>query len=272
MRSSDKRLESEMMESTRESVGLVSLGPLYELRTAAVTTATIDLSIVMPVYNEEEALVDTLDEAIAAMARFDGRAEILLVDDASTDRTPEILAAYRQAHPDLVRVIRHDKNSGITATCQTLYANARGSYVFINGSDGQWKSAESLRMMALRDRYDLIVGRRRRKRYDWKRSAISMAFNLLPWILFGVRTYDAGSIKLFRRDILELPTTSVGPFREAERIIRAHDAGLRIGVVDVDHFARHGGIATGARWSLIRQSVVDLGRCWRELRLCPSGK
>jgi hypothetical protein len=169
-------------------------------------------------------------------------------------------------------VIRHDANRGITATCQTLYSNARGTYVFINGSDGQWKTAESLRMMAMRERYDLIVGRRRRKQYDWKRSAISMAFNLLPWILFGVRTYDAGSIKLFRRDILDLPTTSVGPFREAERIIRAHDLGYRIGVVDVDHFARNGGIATGARWSLIRQSVVDLGRCWRALRLRPSGK
>ena len=238
----------------------------------AVKTATIDLSVVMPVFNEEEALVDTLDEALAAVARFDGKAEILLVDDASTDRTPQILEAYRQAHPDTVRVIRHTQNSGITAACQTLYSNARGAYVFINGSDGQWKTAESLRMMELRGRYDLIVGRRRRKRYDWRRSAVSTAFNLLPWILFGVRTYDAGSIKLFRRDILDLPTTSVGPFREAERIIRAHDAGFRIGVVDVDHFARHGGVATGARWSLIRQSVVDLGRCWRELRLCPSVK
>ena len=135
-------------------------------------------------------------------------AEILLVNDASTDRSPAILDAYQAAHPEIVRVLHHQANRGITGACQTLYDNARGDYIFINGSDGQWKTAESLRMMALRDRYDLIVGRRRRKRYDWKRSAISMAFNLLPWILFGVRTYDAGSIKLFRRDILDLPTTS----------------------------------------------------------------
>ena len=227
----------------------------------------IELSVVMPVYNEQEALPDVLDEAVAALAFADFRTEILLVDDASTDRTPEILDRYQHSHPDVIRVLRHETNRGITATCQTLYDNARGAFVFINGSDGQWKTAESLRMMGLRDRYDLIVGRRRRKQYDWRRSVVSMAFNLLPAVLFGVRTYDAGSIKLFRREILELPVMSQGPFREAERIIRATDAGFRVGVVDVDHYQRHGGVASGARWSLIRQSVVDLAHCWWELRV-----
>jgi glycosyltransferase involved in cell wall biosynthesis len=164
-------------------------------------------------------------------------------------------------------VLHHQTNRGIMGACQTLYDNARGDYIFINGSDGQWRTAECLRMMELRDRYDLIVGRRRRKQYSWRRLAVSTAFNLLPALLFGVRTYDAGSIKLFRKEVLRIPVLSQGPFREAERIIRAHDQKFRVGVVDVDHFNRHGGKAGGARFGLIAQSVRDLARCWWEMRV-----
>lgn len=239
---------------------------------ASAAQAAVELSVVMPVYNEEEALPAVLDEALRSLEGADYRWEILLVNDASKDRSPNILDAYQKAHPDNVRVLHHAQNQGIAAACQTLYANARGNYVFINGSDAQWRTAEVLRMMALRDRFDLIVGRRRRKHYDWRRMVVSTAFNFLPVVLFGVRTYDAGSIKLFRREVLELPLVSQGVFREAERIIRASDAGYRIGVIDVDHFNRQGGVATGARLSVIRRSLRDLAQCWWQLRVCRAGR
>jgi glycosyltransferase involved in cell wall biosynthesis len=225
------------------------------------------LSVVMPVYNEEAALPGVLDEALHALEHADFPAEILLVNDASTDRSAAILDSYQAAHPEIVRVLHHQANRGITGACQTLYDNARGDFIFINGSDGQWRTAECLRMMELRDRYDLIVGRRRRKQYSWQRLIVSSAFNLLPALLFGVRTYDAGSIKLFRREVLNIPVLSRGPFREAERIIRARDQKYRIGVIDVDHFSRNGGKAGGAKFSLIAQSVGDLARCWWDMRL-----
>jgi glycosyltransferase involved in cell wall biosynthesis len=225
------------------------------------------LSVVMPVYNEEEALPGVLDEALRALERADYSVEILLVNDASTDRSPAILDTYQSAHPEIVRVLHHQSNRGITGACQTLYDNARGDFIFINGSDGQWRTAECLRMMELRERYDLIVGRRRRKQYSWQRLVVSSAFNLLPAMLFGVRTHDAGSIKLFRREVLGIPVLSRGPFREAERIIRASDQKYRVGFIDVDHFSRHGGKAGGARLGLIAQSVSDLARCWWDMRI-----
>ena len=67
--------------------------------------------------------------------------------------------------------------------------------------------------------------------------AVSGMFNVLPPLLFGVRTYDAGSIKLFPRRLLdEFSLTSVGPFREAERLIRASRRGYRIGTIDVEFY------------------------------------
>ena len=242
-----------------------------ELTTDMPRVAPVELSIVMPVYNEEEALPDVLNDALSVVKQADFRIEILLVNDCSTDRSRDILDAYQQREPDSIRVLHHSVNQGIAAACNTLYDNARGEFVFINGGDGQWHCSEALRMMELRDRFDLIVGRRRVKQYDWRRMIVSSAFNALPIALFGVRTYDAGSIKLFRREVLKLPLISEGVFREAERIIRASDLGYKVGVIDVDHFVRHGGKAGGAKFSLIRRSVRDLARCWWNLRVLRRG-
>ena len=228
-------------------------------------THAIELSIVMPVHNEEAVLAEVLAEAMDTLARCGVSHEFVLVDDASTDGSPAILAEFAARHPETVRVLRNATNAGIIATCTRLYASARGRLVFVNSSDGQWRCAEVLSMLAVADRLDLVVGRRTHKRYGPWRRIVSGAFNLLPRLLFGVDTHDAGSIKLFRRDILDLPLTSRSPFREAERIIRASRLGYRVGSVDVEHLDRRGGKASGARWRLIAQSMADLGRFWWEV-------
>ena len=185
----------------------------------------IELSIVMPVHNEEAVLAGVLAEAMETLERCGLSHEFVLVDDASTDGSPRILAEFQARHPDTVRVLRNETNAGIVATCERLYASARGALVFVNSSDGQWRCAEVLPMLAVADRYDLIVGRRRHKRYGLRRKIVSGLFNLLPRLLFGVETHDAGSIKLFRREAFDIPLVSRSPFREAERIIRASRLG-----------------------------------------------
>ena len=108
------------------------------------------------------------------------------------------------------------------------------------------------------DQFDIVVGCRRVKNYTLWRWIVSGSFNFFPRILFGVRTYDAGSIKLFRADVLRIRLISTSPFREAERIIRASRRGYRIGAVDVEHHERRRGQATGARLPLVVFSVIDL--------------
>jgi glycosyltransferase involved in cell wall biosynthesis len=224
------------------------------------TLTTPELSIVMPVYNEAAVLADVLTEALETLNRCGRSHELVLLDDASTDDSFAILQEFQGRHPQTVRVLRNESNLGIIGTCERLYASAKGRFVFVNSSDGQWKCAEVLPMLALAEHYDIVIGRRRRKNYGLVRQVISGMFNLLPRLLFGVETYDAGSIKLFRRELLAIPLISRSPFREAERVIRAHRLGYRIGAVDVEHHDRRGGKATGARWQLVVQSLLDLGR------------
>jgi glycosyltransferase involved in cell wall biosynthesis len=233
--------------------------------TPGQATAALELSVVMPVHNEEAVLAEVLQEAVDALASCGLSHELVLLDDASTDRSPAILEEFRARHPGTVRVLRNETNRGIIATCERLYASARGQLVFVNSSDGQWKCGELARLLPLADRADIVVGRRAQKRYGLKRRLISGLFNLLPRLLFGVRTHDAGSIKLFRRAVLDIPLSSSSPFREAERIIRATRLGYRVAAVDVEHFDRRGGRASGARWRLVARSLADLWRCWWDL-------
>jgi glycosyltransferase involved in cell wall biosynthesis len=223
----------------------------------------VELSIVMPVFNEERNLPSVLEEAKTVLIDVPFRLEVILVDDASTDGSLACLESFQRNHPQFpMRILCHEQNRGIAAACNTLFAAARGNFVFLNASDGQCTTAECLRMMQVRNQYDIVVGKRRCKQYTWRRAFISRAFNLLPVLLFGVRTHDAGSIKLVKAELLRLPLISRGPFREAERIIRAKRRGYRIGAVTVESHARRGGQATGARWTLVCQALVDLVRCW----------
>ncbi len=100
-----------------------------------------ELSVIMPVYNEEQALPGVLEEARHALAGAPFGFEIVLVDDASTDSSLAILLAFQERHPQFpMRVLRHERNRGIAAACATLFTAARGATYFsmpAMGSVGQ---------------------------------------------------------------------------------------------------------------------------------------
>jgi glycosyltransferase involved in cell wall biosynthesis len=233
------------------------------------TPGGVYLSVLFPAYNESAAIRDVVKEADAALRTGGFSYEIVVLDDASTDHTPAILEELAARIPAL-RLLRHECNRGIAATLEDLFAAARGDLLFHNGSDGQWKTAEVLRMLPLAEgARTVVVGRRKEKHYGWWRGFVSAMYNLLPRVLFGVRTYDAGGIKLFPRSLLrEVTPRSAGVFREGERLIRAAFAGYRIVSIDVDCAPRQGGKATGARPALVIGAARDLIRCWWRLVVC----
>lgn len=225
------------------------------------TPAEIELSVVMPVYNEAENLPEVLEEARLALEGAPFRYEILLLDDASTDDSLSILRKWEARHPEVFRVLAHGKNQGIMGALETLFAAARGKWIFFNSSDGQFRTADCLKLMEQRDGFDIGVGYRTKKLYNLWRHVVSWSFNALTRLLFGVNTRDAGSIKLYRRETLSLPLLSKSPFREAERLIRASRAGFRLGFVPVDHLSRKGGRATGGHLKVVAESLWDCLVC-----------
>jgi glycosyltransferase involved in cell wall biosynthesis len=224
------------------------------------------VSICIPAYNEEETIAQAVYEAEETLRKGGMPGDLLVLDDHSSDQTWEILQRVQKDLPRM-QLRRHTVNQGIAATFNELYQWAGKELVFLNSADGQWKTSILLEMLPLMDRYDLIVARRMVKHYSLGRRVVSWGFNSLPVLLFAVRTYDAGSIKLVRRELYDIPVISSGVFAEAERIIRASRRGYRIGFLDVDHFPRRAGKASGARLALVMRSLVDLAKCWVDIML-----
>ena len=203
-------------------------------------------------------------EAAATLEQISMPGEILVIDDCSTDRTWQILRDAQKTLPRL-QLRRHETNKGIASTFTELYQWAGKELVFLNSADGQWKMNTALELLPLGKQYEIVIARRPVKHYSFGRQLVSWLFNALPAILFATRTYDAGSVKLVRRAIYDIPIISHGVFGEAERIIRAQRRGYRIGVREVEHFPRTSGKALGAKPSLVFEAMIDLSRCWFDI-------
>jgi polyisoprenyl-phosphate glycosyltransferase len=233
------------------------------------------LSVAMGAFNEEASIEGVILKHVEMLQELQPRVprwEIVCVDDGSTDGTPQILDRLQSRLPEL-RVIRHQSNQGIAATQVHLYREVRGTHIYFTGSDGQWPPENLPRMLGFAlAGADLVVGVRenRREVYNLRRQFVSFAFNLLPQLLLGVKTGDAGSVKLGRKELFTLPVVSRSPFAEAERILQAHRSGYKVDFVPIRFHNRSGGKAKGVSWRNIVSSTRDLFRCFLVYRLRPS--
>lgn len=223
----------------------------------------------MPAYNEEGGIERAVGEALAALEALppadsgpaeEAAGEVLVVDDGSTDRTPEILARLAAADPRL-RVVRHAANQGIGGFNRRMLAEARGEWVFFIGADGEWDAREALRFLEAAEHggFEAVLGYRRRKRYGLWRSLVSFAFNTLTTVLFGIRIRDAGSIRLLRRELYApLSLYSQSAFLNAERLLVGRRKGARMLQVPVEHRPRLAGTGGGARLGRVVAAFRDL--------------
>jgi glycosyltransferase involved in cell wall biosynthesis len=122
-----------------------------------VSEHAVDVSVVIPAFNEEQAIPATLDELVAAVATSPRRYEIIVVDDGSSDRTAEVA---RDRAPDKVRVVRHRRNRGYGASLKTGTLEARGDVVLFYDADNQFDSADVERMVDALSDADAALGAR----------------------------------------------------------------------------------------------------------------
>jgi len=223
------------------------------------------LCIAMPCWNEQASVEAVVRQSLAAVAAWPGGGEVLVVDDGSTDRTPEILARLA-AEDARVRVVTRP-HAGLAPTLEALKQAVRCDYAFLTASDGEWNSMTVFDMLpAVRRGADVVVGRRKQRTgYTPYRHVVSFAYNGLSRVLFGVPTWDAGSQRLIRSRLLhDVPRTSRSVYADAEFLIRCQYLGYKVEVVDVEHTARTAGKGGGARPRLVVAAALDMLRLWRK--------
>ena len=115
------------------------------------------LSVVVPVYNEERTLAAIVGKLISLPRLL----EIVIVDDCSTDRTPQILEALRAEHPEILTA-RHDRNRGKTEALKTGFRMTRGEVVIVQDADLEYDPQEIPEVIApiLEGKADVVFGSR----------------------------------------------------------------------------------------------------------------
>ena len=225
------------------------------------------VSVCFPAYNEEATIEHVLTEAHELLSASGLDYEILVCDDGSVDRTGRIVEIVA-GRLSLIRVLHNPGNQGIRATFERLYRESAKDFVFLNSTDRQWETSVLFDLLPLTSKFDIVIATRNDKHYGLVRRLVSWVFNLIPVVLFGVRTYDAGAVKLVRREIIErFALVSRSPFSEAERLIRAARAGYRIAAYPVQVAERRTGRARGVSLPVLTQALKDVVRVWWLLRI-----
>ncbi|MBI2323698.1 MAG: glycosyltransferase family 2 protein [Chloroflexi bacterium] len=219
-------------------------------------------------YDEEENVEHALRTAADALRGWDY--DIVVVDDASTDRGPEIVRRIATEDPR-VRMITHDRNRKLGGSLRTGFAAARGDLVLYMDADVPFDPHEIPRAVRALDvtRADMIAGYRIDRTMEGVRRAIySFAYNGLIGILFGWPHRDINfSFKLMRREVLDaVELRSEGSLIDAELVVKAKNLGFSIQQLGLDYFPRTRGRSHLAGIDVIVKIVRELIHLFPDMR------
>ena len=198
-----------------------------------------DLSLIIPVYNEEENLTQLIESIHSALDPLSQSWEMVLVDDGSQDNSLKILTQLAEINPKQLRVVSFRRNFGQTTAIAAGLDYAKGKIVVLLDADLQNDPADIPMMLEKLDEgYDLVSGwRKRRKDNFFTRTLPSAMANWLISRVTGVHLHDYGcTLKVYRREVLE----GFRLYGEMHRFIPvfANSVGAKITEVQVKHHPR----------------------------------
>ncbi len=233
------------------------------------------LSIFFPMWNEQDYIERAVGYAKEECELLVERGEILdyeliVVDDASTDATPQMADAMAAADPH-VKVVHHPVNRKLGGSIKSGFAAATGDLVLYSDADLPFDMAEVSRAVRLLRYYEADVVsafRHDRTGEGSSRAIYTFFYNVLIRSLFGVRLRDINfAFKLCRTRIFEhIELQSEGSFIDAELIIRTKKLGYDVIQFGVDYFPRTRGESTLASLGVIRTILREMFALRKELR------
>jgi glycosyltransferase involved in cell wall biosynthesis len=229
--------------------------------TAPVAATAPKISIVIPLYNEEDSIPHLHEALDAAIANYGRPAEVIIIDDGSRDRSFALLKEIAQRDPRFT-IIRFRRNFGQTAAFAAGFAQARGEFVITMDADLQNDPMDIPLLMAKTDEgYDIVSGWRKNRQDRWlDRKLPSMLANRLISNVTDVRLHDYGcSLKAYRTEVLK----QVRLYGELHRFIPAlaSQVGATVTEVPVNHRARQFGRSKYGISRTIRV-MLDLITVW----------
>lgn len=220
-------------------------------------TVQPEITVVIPVYNEEENIDPLWQELSAQMESVGKPWEVLFIDDASTDTSPAMLDKLA-AEDSRVRVIHHKLNSGESAAQATGFRFAKGTLLITMDADQQNDPVDIPALLgALHDEIACVCGVRRIRQDDWVKRFSSRTANRFRNTITGDKISDAGcTYRVIRRSAVQEVPVFNGMHRFLPTMLRAQ--GYQVVELLVNHRPRVKGV-----------SKYGVGnRLWRGIRDC----
>jgi dolichol-phosphate mannosyltransferase len=229
-----------------------------------------EISLVIPVYNEEENLPILEGEIRAAMEATGRRYEVIYVDDGSSDGSPDVLRALAREDPR-VRVIRQKRNHGQSAALDAGFRHARGGVVVTLDADLQNDPADIPRLLERIGEYDVVSGVRAKRRDSWVRKMSSRIANGVRNRVTHESVTDVGcTLRACRIEYLRRIPVFNGMHRFLPTLLRME--GARVTEVPVNHRPRlHGQPKYNIRNRLFRALADLYGVRWMQTRWVDRG-
>lgn len=219
----------------------------------------LELSVVFPVYNEEENIPVLLAEIRRAIDPLGISYEIVAADDGSRDRSVEVLHAERKNHP-MLRIVRLEKNSGQTAALDAAWRAARAKYVVSLDADLQNDPADIPAMLRKleADGVDMVIGVRVNRQDTAMRKLQSRIGNgVRNWITGDYITDTGCSLKLVRRACIDEIQLFTGMHRFLPTLVRMR--GYSVVEMPVNHRPRQFGVS---KYGAMNRAFRGLADCF----------
>jgi dolichol-phosphate mannosyltransferase len=236
-----------------------------QARPGATGTPGVELSVVVPFWNEEQNVMGLAEQVFRAFQNEGRVVELILVDDASTDGTWQQMLRAQQVEPR-VRAVQLLGHSGQSAALWAGFKASRGGIIATLDGDLQNDPADLPRMMNELARYDLVCGVRTKRMDNRLRRFSTVVARWARKTALGVDFRDTGcNLRVFKRTVLE----QLFPFDGLHRFmpVLAHSAGALVLEIPVNHRPRTAGRSKYGVWNRLIRGVWDLmGVSWYRKR------
>ena len=233
------------------------------------------ISVFFPCYNDEPSIGRMVEVAVATLARVGVTdAEIIVVNDGSTDGSAAVLAELAEREP-LLRIVTHQLNRGYGGALLSGFGAATRQWVFYTDGDGQFDPAElELLVQHASDDVDVVQGFKIRRADGPLRTVIGRVYHRFVSFFFGLEIRDTDcDFRLIRHATLDrvqlVHTTGVIC---VELVRKLQDAGARFTEVGVHHYRRVHGKSEFFRVGAIVRTLWGLAGLWVQLVLLRRGR
>jgi len=222
------------------------------------------LSVVIPAYNESANILGTLQNVTAAIGQAGLDAEILVIDDGSTDDTAALVSATASRYPG-VRLLQNGRNMGFGATYRHGVAAAAGDYIVMVHGDNAWGAATLRDLFARVGQADIVIGYTRDM---WRsrtvaRTVISKTFTMIVNAITGRGLQYYNGLQIHRAEVLKGMTIQSSGFGfQPEVLVKALGQTQTLIEVPMDLREREHGASKAFRW----KNAVDVYHTLRRLR------